>query len=93
MSAPSSSLRPLDFVVWCVRGYQRLISRYMPPICRFHPSCSRYAVGALHEHGLLSGSLLAGWRILRCNPFHAGGDDPVPPRGAPWPRWQSERDS
>lgn len=48
--------------------------------CRFEPSCSRYAIEALREHGTLRGGLLAAWRILRCNPWGGCGCDPVPPR-------------
>ena len=78
-------MTPTDPLVWTIRGYQHLISRYTPPMCRFHPSCSRYAVTALRRHGLLRGLMLASWRILRCNPFVPGGLDPVPPArcGAP----------
>ena len=72
-------MSPTDHLIWTIRGYQHLISRYTPPMCRFHPSCSRYAVTALRRHGLLRGAALAAWRILRCNPFVPGGLDPVPP--------------
>ena len=72
-------MSPTDPLIWTIRGYQHLISRYTPPMCRFHPSCSRYAVTALRRHGLLRGAALAAWRILRCNPFVPGGLDPVPP--------------
>jgi hypothetical protein len=68
----------VDFLVWMIRGYQHLISRFMPPLCRFHPSCSQYTVDALSLHGLMRGSLLAGRRIGRCNPLFDGGFDPVP---------------
>ena len=54
-------------------------SRLMPPnTCRFYPSCSRYGFEAIRKHGAIKGSLLAGWRVLRCNPFNPGGFDPVP---------------
>ena len=43
--------------------------------CKYHPSCSQYAIDALHEHGLFKGSALAGWRLLRCNPWSRGGVD------------------
>lgn len=69
-------------LVALVRGYQLAISPLLPPACRFHPSCSHYAVEALREHGALWGTLLAAWRLLRCHPFHPGGYDPVPPRAA-----------
>jgi len=63
--------------------YRRLLSPLLPPLCRFEPSCSKYAREALLRHGALKGTLLALWRILRCNPFCRGGHDPVPPPG----RW------
>jgi hypothetical protein len=68
-----------DLVVWTVRGYQRMISYYTPPACRFHPTCSQYAVGAIRVYGPARGMAMASWRIFRCNPFHPGGHDPVPP--------------
>jgi uncharacterized protein len=61
-----------------IRLYQKTISQALPPTCRFVPSCSEYAYQAIAKHGFLKGSLLAGWRILRCNPFNHGGFDPVP---------------
>jgi len=66
-----------------VRGYQRWISPGLPPTCRFHPSCSAYAVEALLVHGLLRGTALTVWRLLRCAPWHPGGVDPVPPAHTP----------
>jgi len=71
------AVRPLVAVV---RGYQRWISPLLPPSCRFYPSCSAYAVEALQVHGLLRGTALTVWRLLRCAPWHPGGIDPVPPR-------------
>ncbi len=61
-----------------VRWYQRHISAHTAPVCRFTPTCSQYAVEALERFGALRGTLLAGWRILRCNPFGGSGWDPVP---------------
>ena len=61
-----------------VRGYKKYISPLVPPSCRFTPTCSEYAMEALQKHGAWKGSLLAIWRILRCNPFGKGGYDPVP---------------
>lgn len=61
-----------------IRGW-RLISRYLPPHCRFHPSCSAYALEALETHGAVRGSVLAIKRIGRCHPWNDGGLDPVPP--------------
>lgn len=65
-------------LVALIRLYQRFISPGLPPSCRFHPSCSAYAVTALERHGPLRGSWLAARRIARCHPFHPGGIDPVP---------------
>ena len=65
-----------------VRWYKRFISPFMPPACRFEPTCSVYAAEAIETHGLY-GVWLAVKRILKCQPFHPGGFDPVPPpRGA-----------
>lgn len=61
-----------------IRLYQRTASRILPPVCRFQPSCSDYAIEAIQRHGVIRGGLLGVWRILRCNPFGAGGHDPVP---------------
>ncbi len=63
-----------------IRGYQYAISPMLGARCRYYPSCSNYAIGAIREHGPLRGLGLAAWRILRCNPFCVGGVDPVPPR-------------
>lgn len=63
-----------------LRLYQRGISPFLPPLCRFYPTCSQYAVEALRARGPAHGILLATWRLLRCNPFCRGGFDPVPPR-------------
>lgn len=57
--------------------YQRVISPFIPQRCKYEPSCSRYAVGAIREFGILRGLVLAGWRLLRCNPWSHGGYDPV----------------
>ena len=46
-----------------------------PTTCKYHPSCSQYALDALRKHGLVKGSVLAGWRLLRCNPWSRGGVD------------------
>jgi putative membrane protein insertion efficiency factor len=74
---PSVAAWPLVFLV---RVYQRAISPFLPPSCRFYPSCSAYAVEALTVHGALRGSWLALRRLLKCGPWHPGGLDPVPPR-------------
>jgi len=61
-----------------IRFYQKAISPLKFPTCRFYPTCSNYFVEALRLHGLIKGSYLGIWRILRCNPFVKGGYDPVP---------------
>jgi putative membrane protein insertion efficiency factor len=61
-----------------IRFYQRFISPILPPMCRFQPSCSHYAVQAIEVHGAAIGLLLAVGRFLRCNPLFPGGYDPVP---------------
>ena len=60
-----------------IRLYQRVLSPMMPARCKYHPSCSEYAVQAIRMHGVMRGLVLAGWRILRCNPLSNGGIDPV----------------
>jgi putative membrane protein insertion efficiency factor len=62
-----------------VRAYQWTVAPVLGGQCRFEPSCSEYAIAALARHGACHGTALAARRILRCNPWHAGGDDPVPP--------------
>jgi putative membrane protein insertion efficiency factor len=64
-------------------AYRRWISPVLPARCRFYPSCSAYAVEAISTHGVLHGMRLAIWRLLRCQPFNAGGYDPVPPPRKP----------
>jgi hypothetical protein len=67
--------RPLGALI---RAYRRRISPLLPARCRYEPSCSAYAEEAIRRHGALRGSVLAVWRVLRCNPFSHGGFDPVP---------------
>jgi hypothetical protein len=73
-------MSPLAFLLALpIRLYRRLISPLLPPgICRFHPSCSLYALEALRRHGGLKGAWLTLRRLLKCQPFHPGGPDPVP---------------
>lgn len=65
-------------LLWLIRFYQRRISPLKAPCCRFYPTCSSYALTAVERFGVLRGGWLALVRILRCNPFCAGGLDPVP---------------
>lgn len=60
-----------------IRVYQRFISPALPRRCKYYPTCSAYAVDAVREFGIARGAILAGWRLLRCNPFSPGGYDPV----------------
>ncbi|MGO3795619.1 MAG: membrane protein insertion efficiency factor YidD [Pauljensenia sp.] len=69
-----------------IRLYQGLVSPMTPQRCRYAPTCSAYAVEALQVHGALKGTVLATWRLLRCNPWSLGGVDHVPPRG----RWRPD---
>ena len=73
---------PRRALVGLVRFYQLAISPHFPSSCRFTPTCSQYAILALREYGAVRGSILAGWRILRCNPWGGHGYDP--------PRWFGE---
>jgi len=58
-----------------IRLYQALVSPLFPASCKYHPSCSQYAVDAIRKHGVLRGSVKAGWRLLRCHPWSKGGVD------------------
>lgn len=60
--------------------YRKLISPLFPARCKYYPSCSKYALDAYRMHGAFWGTLLAGWRLLRCNPWSRGGVDRVPPK-------------
>jgi uncharacterized protein len=74
-NAPARVARALVLApVWL---YQRLISPALPRRCKYEPTCSRYAVEAVREFGILRGAVLAAWRLLRCNPWSYGGYDPV----------------
>ncbi len=71
---------PARAAVLLLRAYQLVISPMLGPRCRYAPSCSSYAVQAITTRGLVVGSALAAWRVLRCNPWSPGGYDPVPAR-------------
>jgi hypothetical protein len=60
-----------------IKLYQKIVSPIMGPRCKYYPSCSEYAVQAISKFGILRGLVLAGWRLLRCNPWSHGGFDPV----------------
>ena len=69
-----------SFLLVLIRGYQRLISPYLPAVCRHIPTCSSYSHEAISVHGIRKGVLLSVLRVLRCNPFGTQGYDPVPLR-------------
>jgi uncharacterized protein len=75
---------PARGLLGLIRLYQLTLSPVLPVVlgpncgCRFYPSCSHYAAGAIRTHGALRGAGLTAWRLLRCNPLNAGGLDPVP---------------
>lgn len=71
---------PALVLIGLVRVYQLVVSPLLGQTCRFYPSCSAYAVGALREHGALRGTWLTVRRLARCHPWNPGGVDPVPPR-------------
>ncbi|GAB4278803.1 MAG: membrane protein insertion efficiency factor YidD [Oscillatoriaceae cyanobacterium] len=68
-----------QLLIGLIRGYRMLISPLFPPTCRFHPTCSQYAIEAIERFGPVRGTGMAVARVLRCHPLHPGGYDPVPP--------------
>jgi len=71
-------VRPLRTVAIApIRFYQRFVSPGLPRRCKYEPTCSAYAAQSIREFGILRGLVLAGWRLLRCNPWSHGGFDPV----------------
>ncbi|QAA23912.1 membrane protein insertion efficiency factor YidD [Sporolactobacillus terrae] len=64
--------------IFIIRLYQKFISPFTPPTCRFYPTCSHYAVEALTRFGMIKGGWLTIKRLVKCQPFHPGGYDPVP---------------
>ena len=77
------SFLPVKFqpTAWALRGsirvYQLTISPALPGICKYQPTCSQYGLEAIRKYGSIRGGALAAWRILRCNPFSKGGEDPL----------------
>lgn len=67
-----------QFIIKAIRFYQKKISPLFGPKCRYYPTCSQYTIQAIEIHGVLKGSFLAVFRLLRCNPLFPGGYDPVP---------------
>lgn len=88
MTAERAGRGPLTWLLAAlVRGYQLVVSPWLAPRCRYYPSCSAYGLEALRRHGAMTGLALAVWRVLRCNPWSAGGVDEVPDREhLPWRR-------
>lgn len=72
-------LIPRNLGVLLIRGYRAVISPLYGDVCRYHPSCSAYGLGSVQQQGLLVGSVLTAWRIVRCNPWSPGGIDDVRP--------------
>lgn len=83
MNLPAKTLRAAEAalartLIFFVRAYQSVHVAFFRGSCRFHPTCSHYALEAIELHGAGRGTLLAAWRVLRCQPFCRGGFDPVP---------------
>jgi putative membrane protein insertion efficiency factor len=77
-ATPSRAVRLARAIVSApIRLYALVISPFIPRRCKYEPTCSRYALEAITEFGVLRGTVLAGWRLLRCNPLSHGGYDPV----------------
>lgn len=74
------------FLIGFIKAWRTLISPLYGQVCRYHPTCSAYALTAVTEHGALTGTWLSVRRIARCHPWAAGGYDPVPPRPVPTSR-------
>ena len=62
-------------LIFLLRGYQKFISPYFAPRCKYYPTCSQYSIDAIREYGSLQGVAMTAWRLLRCNPFSHGGVD------------------
>ena len=62
-------------LIFILRGYQKLISPYFAPRCKYYPTCSQYSIDAIREYGSIRGVFMTAWRLVRCNPFSHGGVD------------------
>jgi putative membrane protein insertion efficiency factor len=78
----NAPLWPRRVLALPLRAYRFFLSPWLGSACRFEPTCSRYALDALEQHGAATGTYLAARRVLRCHPWCDGGLDPVPPRAA-----------
>ncbi|MFH1024305.1 MAG: membrane protein insertion efficiency factor YidD [Planctomycetota bacterium] len=67
---------PASAAIFLIRVYRTGIAPHLRPVCRFHPTCSEYAIAAIRRYGLIRSIPRTGWRILRCHPFSRGGYDP-----------------
>lgn len=72
-------LIPRNALLTVLHAYRSTISHAYGDVCKYYPTCSAYAVGAVQQHGAVKGAGMAAWRILRCHPWAAGGVDDVPP--------------
>jgi hypothetical protein len=73
-------LVPRNVLILFIRGWRTVVSPLYGDVCRFHPSCSAYGLGAVQQFGVVKGGAMTLWRILRCNPWARGGIDDVPAR-------------
>jgi putative membrane protein insertion efficiency factor len=64
-------------LIYAIKAYQLVISPFLPPSCRFYPSCSQYSLEAVKKYGSLRGTWLSALRLSKCHPFHPGGLDPL----------------
>ncbi|CAB4696544.1 MAG: membrane protein insertion efficiency factor YidD [Actinobacteria bacterium] len=74
-------LAPRNLLILLVKGYRKAISPLYGDVCRYYPTCSAYGLGQFQQRGVLLGSALTAWRIVRCNPWSQGGVDQVKPGG------------
>ncbi|MFZ7087124.1 membrane protein insertion efficiency factor YidD [Curtobacterium sp. RRHDQ10] len=79
------ALLPRNACAVVLRAYRTVVSPLYGDVCRYHPSCSRYALEAIQQYGVVRGTAMGAWRIARCNPWSAGGIDDVPARRRPYP--------